>query len=82
MATVLISRRLSDKTLERYLELEERGELTPRQAKALASHWALVEMFERQPDPDSRPFTLAACVPLQPTAKALEVLRGQTGGAE
>ena len=45
MGTISL-RRLSDKTLARYLELEKNGQLTPRQERALAGHRLLTPMVE------------------------------------
>lgn len=39
-------RRLSDKTVAKYLELEKTGSLTPRQLSALRSHRAIVRWGE------------------------------------
>lgn len=44
-------RRLTDKTYQRYLELESDGLLTPRQAAALRSHRAMVRWSETMDNP-------------------------------
>lgn len=45
MGTISL-RRLSDKTLKKYEELERKGELTPRQEKALLGHRIITRFTE------------------------------------
>lgn len=43
---IISCRRLSDKTLKKYLELEAAGQLTEHQRRALAGHRALPVMVD------------------------------------